>query len=318
MVDSTSASSKKIGILTGPTATGKSQIAIDFALQHGKIELINADSLLVYQGMNIGTAKPSSDELKQVPHHLIDIRKPDQPFTAGEFFRTATRTIEEIESRGNRALIVGGTGFYLKSLLFGLWEAPAADLELRKKLKELPQQVLYDRLFARDAEYALRIGKNDSYRLVRACELMELTGKTPSELQATMTHQANPRFMLWVIDRTNDDLFARIAHRTRTMLQDGLIEEVKALQPQYSQCRALSSVGYLQTCQFLAGEKPPGRKIKPGLEGLSEEIQLATRQLVKQQRTWFRRLKTQVFHSQWFNLDADRPQLVEHLNSVYD
>ena len=113
-----------VGILTGPTASGKTQLALRWASERGNIEIINADSLLVYRGLDIGTAKPTPDQLKQLPHHLIDILDPDQAFTAGDFFKAAHVAIAEIHDRGKRALVIGGTGFYLKALLFGLWGLP--------------------------------------------------------------------------------------------------------------------------------------------------------------------------------------------------
>jgi tRNA dimethylallyltransferase len=306
-----------IGILTGPTATGKSTLALELAQRFGRIEIINADSLLVYRQMNIGTAKPSPEELKQVPHHLIDIRNPDEPFTAGEFFRAAEKAIEEIHQRGNRPLIVGGTGFYLKSLLFGLWEAPPADPSLRESLNQKTNPELLDQLTQIDPDSALRIGGNDRYRLIRALELHILTGKTPTELQSQVPQKADPRFRLWVIDRENSELHTRIHLRTQEMLKQGLINEFEGLQRLYPKSRALSAIGYAQVSQHLQGITPPGRKIRSGMDGLADEVELATRQLVKSQRTWFRSQSAQVSQSEWFSLDQDRARLEEAFKSVY-
>ena len=278
----------RVGVLTGPTATGKSSLALELAAGFGNIEIVNADSLLVYRGMNIGTAKPTEKELQQVPHHLIDIRNPDEPFTAGEFLRAATAAIEEIHQRGRRALVVGGTGFYLKALLYGIWPAPSGNPELREKLQALGAEELFRQLSEIDPTSATRIGKSDPYRLIRAMELFHLSGKSPTELQALLPTEANPQFELWILNRPDSELHLRIQLRTQQMLEAGLIEEFQKLSSQYPLSRALNSVGYAQVKTYLSGEPPPGRKIKPGLEGLSEEIQLATRQLVKRQRTWFR------------------------------
>lgn len=308
--------SLRVAILTGPTATGKTGLAIEFAEKHGAIEIINADSLLVYRGMDIGTAKPPKAEQKNIPHHLIDIRDPHEAFTAGDFHREATAKIDEIHSRGKRALIVGGTGFYLKTLLYGLWPAPKSDPNLRQKLEQESNEALYQKLEKRDQESALRIGRNDRYRLIRAVEMIELSGMTPSEMQAQTPKEPDSRFELWVLDRSNDELFARIEKRTDQMIEQGLIEEVKTLQERYKDQelpRALSSVGYRETQDYIAGIPPAGRKVAPGLPGLKSEISLSTRQLVKSQRTWFRGEKS----SHWFTWDQDLPALQSAWKNIY-
>lgn len=307
-----------IGILTGPTATGKSSLAIELALnRYPKLEIINADSLLVYREMNIGTAKPSPTELKTVPHHLIDIRSPNETFTAGEFVRTAHTAIEEIHQRGNRALIVGGTGFYLKALLFGLWEAPPADPQIRSTLQKETNETLLMRLQERDPLAATRIGLSDRYRLIRALEIIQLTGKSPTQLEMETPQHPSPQFRLWILDRPTEELHIRIQKRTQTMIQDGLIEEYVHLQKNFPEARALNAVGYKQVGDYLAQRTPSGRKLEPGLGGLDSEIQLATRQLVKQQRTWFKGQLSKVDTAQWFLLEDQRDKLVEQFKSVY-
>jgi tRNA dimethylallyltransferase len=267
--------------------------------------------------MNIGTAKPTAAELAQIPHHLIDLQTPDQNFTAGEFFRAAESMIQEIQDRGNRPLIVGGTGFYLKSLLFGLWDAPSQDASFRKSLDAFSNEALCQQLSERDQPSANRIGQADRYRLVRALELIYLTGQTPSELQAQLPAVPDPRFNLWILDREPTELDRRIKLRTGEMIQNGLIEEVAQLQAEFPESRALLAVGYAQTVDFLAGKKPAGRKLPPGLPGLQDEIELATRQLVKSQRTWFRGQMARVPSSRWFVLDKDRSDLEEAFKAVY-
>jgi tRNA dimethylallyltransferase len=307
-----------VGILTGPTATGKTSLALELAQKYQQIEIINADSMLVYRGMDIGTAKPTSLELKAIPHHLIDICEPNEPFTAGEFLRAAQSAIDSIHGRGRRALIVGGTGFYLKALLFGTWEAPAADSKIREKLSAFSNESLHQALDKADPKSALRIGPSDRYRLIRALELCELTGKTPTQLQESMPKEPDPRFRLWIMDRPKEELDQRIQQRTQQMIQQGLIQEFEKIQARFPESRALSAVGYAQVSHYLTGQTPPGRKIKPGLDGLADEIALATRQLVKNQRTWFRNQSVQVPYSQWYHLDKDRSQLEEAFKSVYE
>jgi len=307
-----------IGILTGPTASGKSGLALELALKNPQLEIINADSMLVYRGMDIGTAKPSPEELRQVPHHLVDICDPDEAFTAGDFHRAAEKAIQDIQDRGKRPLIVGGTGFYLKSLLYGLWDAPAKDPQIREALERLTNPALFEKLSQADPQSATRIGLQDRYRLIRALEILQLTGKSPTELQSEKAPTADPRFSLWIVDRSTEDLHLRIAERTNQMISQGLlVEEFQRIQKMFPKSRALGSVGYAQVGRYLSGEKPAGRKVKPGLEGLSEEIQLATRQLVKAQRTWFRGQNKGTLACHEFILEGDRERLEAIFKSTY-
>jgi tRNA dimethylallyltransferase len=295
-----------VGILTGPTAAGKTALALELA--RPGIEIVNADSLLFYRGMDIGTAKPTVDERARVPHHLIDFREPQSAVTAGDFARIAREKIGQIEGRGGRALVVGGSGFYLKALLYGMWDAPGTDAGVRARLETRANAELYARLEARDAEAALRIGANDRYRLIRSLEMIELGGKSPSEL-AAVPRAIDPRFQLWVIDREPAELNARIEARTEAMLAAGFVDEGRALLARYptDRPRALQAVGYAQLVDHLENRAPEGRKLRPGLAGLRDEIALATRQLVKRQRTWFRGEAA----SRWFELERDREKLRE-------
>ena len=305
-------SNDKIAILTGPTATGKTSLALELA-RSAPVEIINADSMLVYREMDIGTAKPSVREREAVPHHLIDIRNPDEPFTAGDFVRSAHAAIDDIQSRGKRPLLVGGTGFYLKALLYGLWDAPRGDSALRARLESLTDQALFERLSTISAATAGRIGKNDRYRLIRSIEIFELTGKTPEALQAQASPAPDPRFELWVLDRPQEELMKRIHLRTRQMMEHGLVDEVESIQREFPTCRALKAVGYAQIVDYLAGTLPKGRKIPPGLNGVISEIELATRQLVKRQRTWFKGRP----EARWFLLDRDQEALKKAFAAVY-
>ncbi|MGE0614613.1 MAG: tRNA (adenosine(37)-N6)-dimethylallyltransferase MiaA [Bacteriovoracia bacterium] len=306
--------SAPIVILTGPTAAGKSQLAADLAAEHGQIEIVNADSILVYRGFNIGSAKPDATERRGVPHHLIDVRDPSEAFTAGDFVRDCERLLSEIATRGKRVLIVGGTGFYLKALLFGLWEVAKADPELRKRVEARTTRELYDQLYAVDQEAALRISLGDRYRLVRAVEIWESTGKTPSSLEAEAERRGpDPRYQIWLVDRPAAELKNRIRTRTRQMLQNGFIEEVRSLSQNFPGARSLGAVGYAQVLEHLAGRTPAGRKVQPGLPGLEDEIVLATQQLIKRQRTWFRS-QTQ---ARRYELPADEARLREDFWKVY-
>lgn len=298
-------------ILTGPTASGKSSIAMDMAAQNPKIEIINADSVQVYRRFDIGSAKPTIEEQTLVRHHLLDCIEPDLRFTAGDFVRRVHEAIADIQGRGQIPLIVGGTGFYLKALLYGMWEAPPAQPEIRARLEKIPLPELHARLIREDPAAAQKIMMSDRYRLIRALEIIESTGKKPSELESKTSNEPNGLFDLFIIDRTPHELAERIQRRTELMLKQGFVEEVQKILSQHPQAHALDAVGYRQVVHYLQRKKPSGRKIPDGIEGLREEIILATRQLVKRQRTWFRGQTP----GQWFMLGQDQPKLLEQLRN---
>lgn len=312
----------KTGILTGPTASGKTAIALAFARAQRSagrtVEIINADSLLFYRGMDIGTAKPTKQEQQEIPHHLIDIRNPDEPFTAGDFARAAQTALEDVVSRGNKPLIVGGSGFYLKALLYGMWDAPPSSPELRATLEQQTNNELFCTLLEQDPEGAKKINPQDRYRLIRAIEILKLTGKTPSELRASQPKEPSPKFELWVVDRANEDLFSKVHVRTGLMLEQPWLDEVKNLQRAFPDARALKSVGYAQVQDFISNAKPQGRKIKPGIAGLRDEVELATRQLIKRQRTWLNGLKRNISSARWFLLDEEQNALFEAMRVFFE
>ncbi len=299
-------------ILTGPTAVGKSSLAIEIAEMLG-LEIINADSVCFYRHFNIGSAKPTPEELTRVKHHLIDVADPNETYHAGQFFRDCMAALEGIHSRGKRALIVGGSGFYLKALRYGLWEAPPTSIEFRNTLQDRSNPELHEKLSALDAEHAKKISVSDRYRLIRALEIIEISGKKPSELEASMDKVPNPAFSLWVVDREKTELQERMKARIEVMMESGLIEETEQLNQQFPESKVLSSVGYAQVMNYLNGVLPPGRKLRPGLAGLQDEIELAHRQLAKQQRTWFKNLKPE----QEFILDLEKNALKEKLILLY-
>lgn len=303
----------RVGILAGPTASGKSSLALEFCESGDPIEIINADSVIVYRYFDIGSAKPTQAERLRVPHHLVDVRAPHEVFTAGDFVREVNEAIEDIESRGKRALIVGGTGFYLKALIYGMWPESKSDPALRAKLEQLPNQELYEELLRADEDHARKIGGKDRYRLVRAVEALRLTGQPPSKLESQTAREPDPRFELWYIDRETQELEDRMRVRTRSMLKAGWIEEVEELLKRFPDCRPLQSVGYAQVLQYLTGRKPEGRKPAPGLQGLEDEIVLATRQMVKSQRTWF---KGQL-EPKRFILEKDALKLNEEMKRLF-
>jgi len=286
--------------LAGPTASGKTAAALAIAREHGA-DIISVDSALVYRGMDIGTAKPSREELAQAPHHLIDIRDPVQPYSAAEFAADAKRLVGEINARGRLALLVGGTMLYFKALFEGLDEMPPADPGIRAELEaeaaERGWPALHAALAGVDPATAARLAPNDSQRIQRALEVFRLTGRPLSALHARAQREpsawgAMPLFALEPADRRW--LHERIALRFDAMLAAGFLDEVRALRQRGDLTAALPSmrcVGYRQAWEMLdAHEAGGGGKPFP-LGQLRDKGIFATRQLAKRQLTWLRSMQ---------------------------
>ncbi|MGH8230902.1 MAG: tRNA (adenosine(37)-N6)-dimethylallyltransferase MiaA [Steroidobacteraceae bacterium] len=280
-------------VLTGPTGSGKSALALQLAesLQSDlPVEIISVDSVLVYRGMDIGSAKPSSQARARVPHHLIDIRDPAQSYSAGEFVRDARALISELQLRGRLPLLVGGTMLYLRALYHGLATLPGACAALRRELDARAASVGWPTLHAEltgiDPAAAARIDRNDAQRIQRALEVHRLTGVPISRWQHRSRGAAEEflwlRYALLPTDRAAWK--RRLAQRFDAMLQAGLVEEVRALHARADlneNTPALRAVGYRQLWQYCAGKC-----------SLDEAIRLAvtaTSQLAKRQLTWLRR-----------------------------
>jgi len=273
----------------GPTASGKTGLAVELC-QRFPVEIVSVDSSLVYRGMDIGTAKPTPEELVVAPHSLIDIREPYEPYSAAEFCADARREMTRIAESGKIPLLVGGTIFYFHSLEFGLSELPAADPDTRKRIQQSIEAeglaAAHARLRELDPVSAERIHENDSQRIERALEIIELTGQTPTRLAA----DAGPakelpytlcKLALWVDDRK--ELNPRIVRRFDQMLQQGLIDEVAGLLKKDwfdPNLPAMRMVGYRQVIEYLQG--------KTSYEQMRERAIIATGQLAKRQMTWIR------------------------------
>ncbi len=276
---------RPIILILGPTAGGKTALSIALAnkLAEGG-ECIIADSMQVYQGMNIGTAKPTRQEQAEAVHHLIDIAHPKQDgFTVETWLTQAEAAIEDIRSRGKWPIVVGGTNLYVQSLLFGLFDGPDCDQKKRDMLNAETNTSLQDRLKVLDPEAAERIHINDKRRLIRAIEVCEATGAPLSSLQSQWG-KPMPREdaimigMTWPVKTIN----RRINTRVRKMFDDGLLTEVEALQHQLGK-QAAEALGYKQLLAHLRGEY--------SIDDAKEQIKIMTRRYAKQQRTWLRRFK---------------------------
>lgn len=281
---------KTLAIL-GPTASGKTALALHLA-QYFPIEIISLDSALVYQGMDIGTAKPSLAEQKICPHHLIDIITPLESYSAAQFSQDCTRLCQEIEQRGNYPVIVGGTMMYFHALTQGLNDLPEANESIRQQLqtKRIEQGIaaLYQELQQCDPITAARLEPNDSQRIERALEVFQLTGKPLSQHFAEQQTFA-PTLQLHTIALIPQDrkvLHQHIAQRFHKMLEQGFLEEVCHLQQHYPELTlnhtSMRCVGYRQAWEHLAGEY--------NYQEMTEKGIAATRQLAKRQLTWLRKL----------------------------
>jgi tRNA dimethylallyltransferase len=272
--------------LMGPTCTGKTALALQLARRF-PLEIVSVDSALVYRGMDIGTSKPSAAELAAVPHHLVDICDPTDPYSAGRFLRDALQCIDAIRRRGRVPLLVGGTMLYFRALTHGLAPLPAADPQVRAALDLVAQSAgwpaLHAELAARDPLAASRIQPADGQRIQRALEVLQITGERLSDLQ----QQSQPpalrlaRFALMPVSRPV--LYARINARFDQMVASGLVDEVRALHARGDldpDLPSLRAVGYRQLWQHLAGEC--------SLEDAVAAAQQATRNLAKRQLTWLR------------------------------
>lgn len=276
----------KLIIITGPTAAGKSSLAIDMALHfHG--EIVNADSMQVYRGMDMGTAKPSIEERMGVPHHLLDIADPDENFNAAIYRSFAEPVLREIASRDKVCFVVGGTGLYIKALLGGLFKSPPTDYGLREKLYQEYEarglDPLYEQLKALDPESALNIHPHDKTRIIRALEIIHLTGQPFSSL--IRNHQFKERSfhpLKISLDVDREVLYDRINNRSLAMLQTGLIEETQRLlgMGYTADLKAMKSLGYRHVIRYLNNDW--------GFGELVRRLQTDTRRYAKRQLTWFR------------------------------
>ena len=270
--------------IAGPTAVGKSAIALALAEKIGG-EIISVDSMQVYRGLDIGTAKPTADERARVSHHLIDVCDLTEAFDAAQFIRLAQKVVAEIQSRSKTPVFCGGTGLYFKAFLDGLGDAPATDAKLRAELEAAPLEKLLEELRARDPATFEKIDRQNPRRVVRAVEVIRLTGKKFSEQRSDWNTHHSPLAIrhFYCFTRPAADMHARINTRVDEMFRRGIVAETEQLLKHglAGNKFAMQAIGYRQVVEHLRGER--------GLAATIELVKIRTRQFAKRQLTWFRR-----------------------------
>ena len=302
-----------VPVLAGPTASGKSALALELteslAPAGTPVEIVSADAMMVYRGMDVGTAKPTEEERARIPHHLVDVVNPDKPFSVADFVRLAERAVGEVRARGALPLVVGGTGFYIRALSEGLPTVPPADPARQAELWEVFEREglkpLQRELEAFSPEDAARAQRNPR-RVVRALEIIRSTNRAPKSFGRT-----TPRFSYdkRVLLPSLRELEPRIEARTDGMLEQGLVNEVRELLRRFpDRPTAVQAIGYKEVTAFLEG--------RVSLNEAKEAVTLATIQYAKRQRTWFRKEPGAVLLSLgeearelagWLERHAERP-----------
>lgn len=287
---------QKLLVIIGPTAVGKTKLSIEMAKQFNG-EIISGDSMQIYRGMDIGTAKVTKDEMEGVPHHLIDIKEPFEGFSVAEFQLLVRKKIREIAEKGKLPIIVGGTGLYIQSVIYDYQfsDVPGDEAfrsQLEKRSREIGNDALYKELLAVDPESASQIHPNNVRRVIRALEIFHLTRKTMSEYQRDQQPDLLYNTALVGLMMERDRLYERINSRVHMMVEEGLVEEVKSLyqQDDLRGCQSIQAIGYKEIYEYLDG--------KISLQEAIEKLKQNSRRYAKRQLTWFRN-KMDV---EWFDM----------------
>jgi tRNA dimethylallyltransferase len=298
MIDSMPAADSPALAILGPTATGKSRLALTLALRFGG-EIVSCDALQVYQGMDIGTAKPTRTDRHAVVHHMLDLREPGEDFSAGDYQRLGRQALGRIRDMGRVPIVAGGTGFYLRALIEGLFAGPGRSEELRVRMRNLLERGgirhLYHALRRADPGISIRISPADASRIVRAYEIYLMTGKPMSWWQTRPNDRLEGfRWLKLALDWPREILYQRINRRVEEMFSSGLPDEVRRLLTTYPRhCHAFKAIGYRQIADHLEG--------RCSLQEAIESTQQESRRYAKRQLTWFRSLPD----LKW--LDASQP-----------
>jgi tRNA dimethylallyltransferase len=292
-------------LILGVTASGKGKLAFELAKKLDA-EILSIDSMKVYRRMDIGTGKPSKEARKQINYHLIDVVEPSQSFSVDIFLNLAEQTLKQIESKNKPVIAVGGSAMYIKALLYGIFEGPGTNEQIRRQLREQIKQTslaeLHKKLAEIDPVASERIHSNDEKRIIRALEVYQLTGKPISTYQQQFDlPQAKGNWKIIGLHREKSEASRRINARVKKMIQAGLVEEVKSLLAEEKplSLQARSAIGYAEIIDYLAGRET--------LEKAVEKIKINTRRFAKAQRTWFKTFK----NVNWLDVSSDDD--IEHI-----
>ena len=283
----------KVIVICGPTASGKTALSIELAKKING-EIISCDSMQIYKYMDIGTAKPTLEEQKEVKHHLIDFVEPNQRYSVAEYKKDAEKSIEEILSKGKTPIIVGGTGLYVDSLIYGI-EYPEIELDeeyrkqLEKEIEEKGLESLYNKAKEIDSKAMEKISPNDKKRIMRVVEIYKATGKTKTEQEIeSRTHEVKYDYKVFAIKMDREKLYERINKRVDLMVKKGLIEEVQNILKKYDKFpTAMQGLGYKEVVEYLDG--------KTTKEEMIDKIKMQTRRYAKRQITWFKKNKQTIW-----------------------
>lgn len=305
----------KIIIIAGPTGVGKTELSLQIAQAIGG-EIVSADSMQVYRGMDIGTAKIRPEERGSIRHHLIDSRDIDEGFNVSDFYHESCQAFREIFARNHVPIIVGGTGFYIHALVYGPPKGPPSKPELRvhleREMEDKGPFILYDELRALDPDYAATISFNDRHKIIRGLEIIKLTHHKVSSFEKKTSATDDYHFRPWFLYKQKEILYPILDERCKKMVQVGLIEEVKRLEKEglRSNTSASQAIGYRQCLDFLQTAQTTD-----DLQLFLNAFQQATRRYAKRQFTWFR--KEPLFR--WLNLHAmGRDTVIETMIQDYE
>lgn len=280
-------------VIGGPTASGKSKLAVELAKKVNG-EIISADSMQIYKEMNIGTAKVNKEEMQGVQHYLVDFVSPDERYSVSNFKKDAEKAIEEILAKGKTPIVVGGTGLYIDSLIYGIeFQDEEVDLEYREKLNKIADEKGLESLYKKaqeiDPEAMKKISINDRKRIIRVLEIYHKTGKTKTEQELqSRKNEVKYEYKVFAITMDREKLYERIEKRVDSMIEQGLIEEVKQILNKYHTFpTAMQGLGYKEVVEYLEGSCTK--------EEMIEKIKKETRHYAKRQLTWFRKNKETIW-----------------------
>lgn len=298
----------KVIVICGPTASGKTSLSISLAKKING-EIVSCDSMQIYKEMDIGSAKPTVEEMQEIKHYLVDFVSPEKRYSVSEYKEDASKAIEEIINKGKTPIIVGGTGLYLNSLIYNIqYNEMEVDLnyrrELEKEAEEYGLEVLYNRAKEIDPEAMEKVSANDKKRITRVLEIYNATGRNKTELEKKSRKEVPYNYLIFGINMERSILYEKINKRVDIMLEQGLIEEVKNLINKYSNMpTAMQGLGYKEVKEFLDGNISK--------EEMIEKIKMETRRYAKRQITWFKRIENIIW------LDGLN-KTEENLNSIME